>query len=104
MQPKTDMNMTGMNVKMKWKDLRASNDESFFSNDVDDVHGICMLEFPFFPANNTWISSSANPVNRIFTYITIDLPTRQHRARFSHVYTRSKTTKFSLNVNTLADE
>jgi hypothetical protein len=48
MQPKTDMNMTGMNVKMKWKDLRASNDESFFSNDVDDVHGICMLEFPFF--------------------------------------------------------
>jgi hypothetical protein len=48
MQPKTDMNMTGMNVKMKWKDLRASKDESFFSNDVDDVHGICMLEFPFF--------------------------------------------------------
>ena len=43
MQPKTDMN-----VKMKWKDLRASNDESFFSNDVDDVHGVCMLEFPFF--------------------------------------------------------
>ena len=82
MQPKTDMN-----VKMKWKDLRASNDESFFSNDVDDVHGVCMLEFPFvcfvcFSANNTRIVSSANPINGIFTYITIELPTGQHRARF----------------------
>jgi hypothetical protein len=91
--------------------------------------GFVCLSFRFFPANNTWISSSANPVNRIFTYITIELPTRQHRARFSSsdiimrlnetdmgrrgqqaynlidlIRTRSKTTKFSLNVNTLVDE
>ena len=46
---------------------------------------VCLSFRFFFSANNTWMVSSANPfisVNRIFTYITIELPTGQHRARF----------------------